>query len=199
MDLRSLIETHLDLPRLSKDLSEIGHSACVWSVRQWTRADMAALWAAAGGFRAVDLNDFVPASTPPLVEVIHGGQNSLPGFTRFQKRFCRPRDAASGTHFGYNHQSLSAFTGPGYFVVRRSSDAGEVEIDYTAVPNEKPDAWPPILPNQARLGRFVYAGMVDVVRGLSPSVSIGRARKQGRWMDAWFVLVRQEREENGVA
>ena len=193
MDLTSLIETHLDLPRLSKDLSEIGHWARVWSVGQWTRANMTTLWEAAKHFRPVDLADFVPASVPPLVEVIHDGKNSLPAHTHFQKRFCRPSDPAeSRTLFGYNHQSLSPFTGPGYFVVRPSADIGEVDIDYTIVPREKPGQWPPVLPNHARLGRFVYGGMVDVIRGISPHVSIGRAKKRGRWMDAWFVLVREE-------
>ncbi len=193
MDLKSLIETHFDLPRLSKDLSEIGHFARVWSVRQWTRANMTVLWEAARGFRALELDDFVPPSTPPLVEVIHDGTNSLPAHKQFQKRFCRPSDAtANGTLLGYNHQSFSPFTGPGYFVVRPSTDLGEVDIDYTVVPKEKPGEWPAIVTNHARLGRFVYEGMVDVMRGLSPHVSIGRAKKQGRWMDAWFVLVREE-------
>jgi hypothetical protein len=199
MDLKNLIETHLDLPRLSKDLSEIGHWARVWSVRQWTRANMRTLWEASRGFLPIDLNDFVPGTVPPLVEVIHQGQNSLPVHTHFEKRFCRPSDpAGEGTLLGYNHQALSAVTGPGYFVVRPSGEAGEVAIDYTAVPKEKPRDWPPILPNQVRLGRFVYDGMVDVMRGLASHVSIGRAKKQDRWMDNWFVLVRDDTPSNGV-
>jgi hypothetical protein len=84
-------------------------------------------------------------------------------------------------------------TGPGYFVTHPSTDEGEVDIDYTQIPNEKPEAWPPILPNSARLGRFVYYGMVDVMRGISKNVSIGRARKASGWMDAWFVLVREDK------
>ncbi len=52
--------------------------------------------------------------------------------------------------------------------------------------------WPEIVPNSARLGRFVYYGMVDVMRGISTHVSIGRARKKSGWMDAWFVLVRED-------
>jgi hypothetical protein len=34
--------------------------------------------------------------------------------------------------------------------------------------------------------------MVDVMRGISTHVSIGRARKAHGWMDAWFVLVRED-------
>jgi hypothetical protein len=193
MDLKNLIETHLDLPRLSKDLSEIGYAARMWSVHQWTHANMTTLWEAAKGFRPLDLDDFVPPSIPPLTGVVHDGKNSLPAFTHFQKHFCRPNDpAASGTLIGYNLQGFSAFTGPGYYLVHRSSEVGEVEFDYTLIPKEKPAEWPDIVPNRARLGRFVYEGMVDVMRGISPHVSLGRAKKRGRWLDTWFVLVRED-------
>jgi hypothetical protein len=193
MNLTSLIETHLDLPRLSKDLDEIGHAARVWSVRMWTRANMATLWDAAKGFRPIAVDDFVPASVLPLVEVIHVGQNSLPAHTHFQKRFCRPRASSeSAVLFGYNHQSLSGITGPGYFVARPSRDAGEVAIDYTMVPKDKPETWPAVPPRQTRLGPWVYGGMIDVMRGLSVHVSVGRATKNGRPSNNWFVLVRQD-------
>ncbi len=193
MDLTSLIETHLDLPRLSKDLDEIGHAGRVWSVRRWTRADMRILFDAAKGFRPLTLDHFVPASTPAMVEVVHEGKNSLPAHTHFDKRFCRPKASAGADRlFGYNHHSLSAFSGPGYFVVRSSPEAGELSIDYTAVPDAAPPGWPRIKPSQAGFGRFVYGGMVDVMRGLSTHVSIGRATIHGQPVDRWFVLVRDD-------
>jgi hypothetical protein len=197
MYLRNLIEPHLDLARLSRDLGDIGHAARVWSVRQWTREDMATLWDAAHRFRPVVLDDFVSPSIPPLVQVIHEGKNSLPAHTHFQKRFCRPSDPAStDVLFGYNHQSLAPLTGPGYYVAHRSIEVGEVDIDYTLIPREKPGEWPDIIPNEERLGRFVYSGMIDVMRGLSPNVSIGRAKRNGRFMDNWFVLVRQDQSSS---
>lgn len=194
MELRNLIENHLDLPRLSKDLDDLGHAARVWSVRQWTRAAMAPLWEAAKGFRPVTLDDFVPSSTPPLVEVIHHGKNSLPAHTHFQKRFCKPADAEANQDklWGYNFQSLSALTGPGYFVMHPGAESGELDIDYTMLPAGKPESWPPIVSNGTRLGIFVYRGMIDVMRGISSCVSIGRAKKKRGWMDAWFVLVRED-------
>jgi hypothetical protein len=193
MELKNLIETHLDLPRLSKDLDELGHPGRVWSVNQWTRKNMAVLWEATKGFHPVTLDDFAPASVEPLVEVIHEGKNSLSLFSHFEKRFCRPKSPdLSGELFGYNAQSTSAFTGPGYFVVRPSAEAGEVDIDYTKLPTEKPASWPPIGPNSQRLGRFVFDGMIDVMRGIASHVTIGRARKGGQWLDTWFVLVRGE-------
>jgi hypothetical protein len=193
MELKNLIEPHTDLERLSKDLDELGHSARVWATQSWNRKIQAKLYEAAKGFKKISLEDFVPKSTGPLVEVIHHGRNTLPAHNFFQKRFCRPKDeSVSDQLWGYNHQSLSGITGPGYFVTHVASDEGEVDIDYTMIPKEKPDAWPAILPNSAKLGRFVYYGMIDVMRGISTHVSIGRAKKKGKFMDAWFVLVRED-------
>jgi hypothetical protein len=192
MDLRNLIDTHLDLARLAKVLDEIGHPARLWSIYQWTRRDMAKVWEAARGLHPITLDDYVPPSTPPLGQVIHHGKNSLPAHNFFQKRFCRPKDPeAKDMLLGYNHQSWSGLTGPGYFVAHPSTDPGEVDIDYTMLPKEKPDTWPAIEPNSAR-GRLVYCGMIDVMHGISSHVSIGRARKSGGWMNAWFVLVRED-------
>jgi hypothetical protein len=195
MDLRSLIDPHLDLPRLGKVLDELGHEGRLWSIHQFTRGDMARVWEAAQGVRPVTLDDYVPASAPPLVEVIHWGKNSLPAHNYFQKRFCKPKESAEPMLVGYNEQKLAAFTGPGYFVAHPSAEGGKVDIDYTMTPKDKPASWPAIIPNSVRLGRFVYAGMVDVMHGLSSHVSIGRARKKRGWMDAWFVLVRQDLAE----
>jgi hypothetical protein len=198
MELRNLIDTHLDLPRLGKVLDEVGHEARLWSIYQWTRRDMATVWEAAKGLRSVTLDDYVPPSVGPLVEVIHHGKNSLPAHNFFQKRFCKPKDG-SDQLAGYNEQTWAAITGPGYFVAHPSSEAGEVDIDYTMVPREKAASWPIILPNSARFGRFVYYGMIDVMHGISSHVSIGRARKKHGWMDAWFVLVREDPTEPAAA
>jgi hypothetical protein len=193
MQLQNLIETHLDVARLAKDLDELGHQGRIWAIRQWTRANMATLYDALKGFRPVTLDDYVPAGVPPLVPVITHGKNSLPAATLFQKRFCRPSDPESKDALvGFNFQTFAPFTGPGYYVAHPSTDAGEVDIDYTMVPKEKPESWPPIVPNSARIGRFVYYGTVDVMRGLSSHVSIGRARRKTGWMDNWFLLVRED-------
>jgi hypothetical protein len=195
MDLRNLIEPHFDLARLAKDLGEIGHFARVWSVRQWTRADMATIWEASKGFRAVTLDDFVPPEIPPLVEIVHDGKNSLPAYSRFQKCFCRPskpEEEEGDALFGYNYQSFIALTGPGYYVAHPSAEIGEVDIDHALLPSERPDGWPEIVGNNGPLGRFIYDSQIDVMRGLSDHLSIGRGKRKGRWLDNWFVLVRQD-------
>jgi hypothetical protein len=80
--------------------------------------------------------------------------------------------------------------GPGYYVAYASD--GEVMVDYTRLPSDKLPHWPPILSNQARLSRLVYAGMVDVLRSVSSHVSIGRAIRNGKVADNWFVLCRAD-------
>src|SRR5262245_38625525 len=68
------------------------------------------------GGAVVTREDLVPPDAPALREVIWHGKNSLPMFTRFQKRFCRP-DGPRGERelWGYNHQTMAWATGPGYF------------------------------------------------------------------------------------
>lgn len=199
MDLRNLIDAHLDIARLSRDLDDLGHFGRLWSVRQWTGRHMATLWEALLDFRPTTLDDFVPAATAPLVEVIHYGKNSLPVATRFEKRFCKPQNTAGETALvGFNAQSFSALTGPGYFVAHATaSGAGvaEVAFDYTVTATEKVPSWPPIQPSARYLGRWVYAGSVDIVRALSAHVTIGRVRKNDAWTDTWFVLVRHDTKD----
>jgi hypothetical protein len=67
-----------------------------------------------------------------------------------------------------------------------------VVVDYTRpLPRRAPPGLPPIVPNHARLSRFVYNGTVDVLRGVSERVTIGRATRGGRPLDNWFVLCRE--------
>ncbi len=156
-----------------------------------TAKEQAVLWDAARGVKPLSIDYFVPAGTPPLQQVIHHGKNSLPVFSLFQKRFCRPDNPALKELWGYNHQRMSPVTGPGYFVACDAKD-GEVMIDYLRVPPRKPGGWPDILPNSARLSRFVYYLTQDFMRGVSDHVSIGHATRKGKDMNNWFVLCRED-------
>jgi hypothetical protein len=149
------------------------------------------LYQAAGQTKPVSLADLVPPDAPPLREVIFHGKNSLPAFTRFQKRFCRPpREHADGELWGYNHQALAWLTGPGYFVVHEEPARGAA-IDYRAVPPQGCPTWPPVRPNDAGLSRFVFNGMVDYLRRVSHDVFIGSAFRHDREMGSYFVLCRE--------
>lgn len=199
MDLREMFPPQRVAPgALAGALDGLGEAARVQAVTGLRRKQLAALFEAAADAKPLALTELVPAEVPPRVEVIHEGKNSLPMFTRFQKRFCRPQDSSSEL-WGYNEQDLRPVTGPGYFVAHHDG-RGELVIDYRLLPpdrpSERPPGWPPIIPNSARLSRFIYNGTVDVLRRVSRHVSIGRAFRKGKAelkaMDAWFVLVRRE-------
>jgi hypothetical protein len=195
MDLGVLLDPKIDLPRLSHVLDELGHLGRLHTIHGWDGATLARLYDAAQGFRPVTLEDIVPSSTPDKTQVIHHGKNSLALFSHFQKRFAKSLvvgDSAEPTLWGYNFQTMAAFTGPGYFVARKGTTEGEVDIDYRSLPAGKLDEWPEIVPNSSKLGRFVYAGMIDRLRGISSHVSIGRAEKGGQAIDAWFALCRED-------
>lgn len=199
MDLTVLLDPP-DLSRLATVLDELGHVGRLATVRAWDGDTQAKLYEALKGYKPVTLDDYVPPGVAPLQEVIHHGKNSLPAFTHFQKRFCKPAGDVTDSLWGYNQNPpfVMWFAGPGFYVARNDEQAaGEVAIDYTRTPPSKPDAWPAIEPNLKGIGpRAVYGNMVDVMRGLSKHVSIGRAQrvKNGvrEWMDAWFVLCRED-------
>lgn len=188
-----LAQRTLDLPAIAQALDALDGAARLRVVAGLGRRQQAALFEAAAGQRPITLEDLVPPGTPPLVEVVHEGKNSLVAFTRFAKVFCRPDGGLRDELWGYNRSRplVTATVGPGYFIARAGAP-GEVLIDYLRVPPRKPEGWPKILPNQARLGRFVYHQMQDILRGVSRHVTVGRATKNGRTMDAWFLLCRME-------
>ena len=153
------------------------------------------LWHAADG-RPVSIGEMVPKDLGPLRPVIFHGKNSLPAFTHFQKRFCRP---AAGTDrdelWGYNYQPtkwLAPLTGPGYFVAYDSKGLGSVAVDYTRIPTGKPAEWPEIHDNSYRLSRFIYNGTIDYLRRVSQHLLIGRATRDGKEMPNWFLLCRED-------
>ena len=158
----------VDLPALAAYLDGLDRARRIAEARDLGGAEQARLFEAAAGYRRVTLDDFVPRGFPPLQPIVHYGRNSLPVFKIFEKRFCLP-DASASELWGYN----------------------ELVIDYCEVPPRKPAEWPPILPNSARLSRFIYYRTRDFMRGVSQHVSIGRATREGKPMDNWFVLCRE--------
>ena len=185
-----LTTSALDLDAIGHWLDQATPADRLAAVRSIGPKSQAALFEAAAGRSGLSLEFMVPASLGPLREVIHEGRNTLiPGFRLFQKRFCRhPTDPEALV--GYNEQTMRFFTGPGYYTARMKGK--ELAIDYTEHPSVKADAWPPILPQTARLGFAVYAGMIDMLRPVSKHVTIGRAFKKGRALGNWFLLCRQD-------
>lgn len=189
-DLSALFKAStLDMAAIGRHFDGLAHGARVEAIRSLGKNAQQRLFAAASGAAGLDLDYMVNPGKGDLAEVIHHGKNSLPLFTHFQKRFARipgRKDAVTG----YNEQTMRAFTGPGYFEAR--VQGREIAIDYTRLPTEKCPTWPTILPQKARLGRFVYAGMIDYLRRVSEHVTIGRAVIRGKETENYFLLCRED-------
>jgi hypothetical protein len=195
-ELRSMIADRAVAPAaIAERLDRMKEDLRTRIVRSLGRGDQRALYARVEGFAPVALVDLVPPDRPDLVEVRHLGRNSLPAFRIFEKRFCRlPGESpdAPSALAGYNFQTMSPVTGPGYFMAREDERTREVLVDYTRLPDQKPAEWPPIRSNERGLARFVYGFMVDRLRRVSEHVTIGSAARNGRELGSYFVLSRAE-------
>jgi hypothetical protein len=184
---------NLDVRELGRYFDGLTPPARLAAVRSLTGAQQARLYEAAKGARKLTLDDLVPSATAPLAQVVHEGKNSLALFTHFAKVFCRPKPDAQEV-WGYNRTGsfVQTVVGPGYFVAHEGP-GDEVLIDYTRLPKGKAASWPDVSSNESRLSRFVYSGMIDALRGVSRHVSVGRAIRNGKVQDNWFVLCRDAR------
>lgn len=179
---------------VARALDSMGPEERVRAIRATGRAEQRRLYEAVRGFRELRLTDMVAPSQPALTPVRHFGKNTLPAFTHFEKRCCRPSDAdpnAPDRLYGYNEGSSRWITGPGYFVLRPDPAHGELLVDYNQVPPERPSAWPEIRRNEQGLSRFVYGFMIDTLRGVSQHVTVGSAARRGKDLGSWFLLCRE--------
>lgn len=180
---------------ISQFLDTLIHAARVAAIRSLNRTEQRKLYEAVDGFRPLALSDLVPATYEDLATVRHFGKNTLPIFSHFEKRFCRPfgadRDHPAEL-LGFNFQTMAPVTGPGYFVAVDDEARQEVVVDYRRVPEEPPDGWPPIKDNERGLSRLVYGFLVDTLRGVSEHVTIGSAARKGKDLGSWFVLCREQ-------
>jgi hypothetical protein len=172
--------------QLEAHLNALSTEARVAEVTALDGKQQKRLWEVCAGAPAFTLEDLVPSSlgeTP----VHYAGKNSLPMFTKFEKRFAR----IDGAVVGYNFQAMSFVTGPGYYTVEVSEkDPKELLFNYTKVPARGAAGWPPVKPNDAGLSRFVYKNLHDYNRRVSRDVLIGFATRLGKPMDSYYVLAR---------
>ncbi len=183
----------IDMEAVCAHLDGLSHDERVKQVRRVGGRLQARLYAAADGFKPVDLASFVPDDVPDRQWVRHHGKNSLPVFTEFEKRFVRPVTGAEEL-YGYNHGPTMRFVGPGYYVLREAADEAEMDVDYYKLPAETIEGGPKVKPNSTFPASAVYGYMVDVMRGVSEHVTIGRAIKKGRMTGNYFILVREDQE-----
>lgn len=185
--LSSLISSRASYQEISSYLDGLSAAARVEEVLSITGSDVGRLYAAVVDAPTVTLEEFVPPSTQGTL--IYEGRNSLVAFSRFQKRFLR---LESGVIVGYNHQSMSFVTGPGYFVVKAANGEGEhgkeLFFDYTVPPPETPAGWPAFKANDRGLSKLVYSDMIDFVRRVAKGVVVGKAYRKGVDQNAYFTL-----------
>ena len=213
-----LRETEPSLSTIAAHLDGLSPDERLAETRTLDRGLQRRLYRAAEKAEPLTLDDFVPPGTPPRVQVIHDGRNTLPlpgGLKLFQKRFARPDvshdGAASGPKprapaeprgdrlFGYNQSPFISTIGPGFYVAVPTAGnpawegRGAVVVDYFQIPDGPvPDGWPKVIPNTKGLQTFVYNRTRDFMRGVSAHVTIGAAYKVETALDHYFVLVRED-------
>lgn len=190
-NFRDLLSTdELDLPAITEHLNGLDDEARIREVRAVPGKLQARLFDAVRGYRALQLEDFVPTAREDRSFVRHYGKNSLPVFTHFEKRFARPGGDAP-VLWGFNHGPLMGLIGPGHFVMRSGPLAGELHVDYYSIPPERLDQAPKLKENHRGISNLVYGHMIDVIRGVSTHVTIGRALKRGQETPNYFLLCRE--------
>lgn len=193
MDVSVYLSPTLNLERITEILDGLGHDGRVHTMHTWGKHEMGKIFDAAKGYKPVDVDFFVPMSEA-LVECQHDLHNTvpLPG-TEGQKRFARTT-ADSNVLVGFNPQPMNGFSGPGYFTATKGTGdhEGELVVDYTKLPTEKPANWPKLQGNDGFIPGIVYGGMTDYIRAISSHCSIGKAFKGGQSRDAYFTLVRRD-------
>ncbi len=190
LDLLALLENGAPASQIASHLDALSHAERKAEALALSGKQVRALYDAVADAAALTLEDIVPADHKGTI--IYEGRNSLPMFTRFQKRFTRVK---GGTIVGYNHQSMAFVTGPGFFVVKEPSGKGEHPtepyFDYTEAPPVVPSDFPPYKANEKGLSRAVYMGLVDYMRRVAKGILVGRAFKKGAPEGSYFLLVRE--------
>jgi hypothetical protein len=189
--LRALLAEGANRDRIASFLDGLSPAERNEEVLALRGREVKRLYEACAGGPTLTLEDFVPASAGDDKPVIFEGRNSLPTFSRFQKRFARMGDQI----VGYNHQTMAFVTGPGFFVVKPASAEGDVPgelyFDYTDKPRVIPSGWPTFKPNESGLSALVYAHMKDYMRSVAKGIVVGTAYKKGKSQNAFFVLAVQ--------
>ena len=180
----------IPLPSLSESLSPItealnsvSHDERVNWMRGLGKRELKALYELAAG-QHLPLAHFCDDSG---TIVRHQGQNSLPVFSTFEKRFCTQETTTQG----YNHNGalVSWVSGPGHFIAEQDGD--EVLFDYTRLPSSVPEEFPALASNDSGTAKLVFGGMIDRVRRVSTHCTIGTAFRNGKPENAWFMLIRE--------
>jgi len=186
-----LLEQGARSSEIASFLDSLSPDARLHEVLSITGKKVGRLYEAVADAPTLSVEEFVPENTSGTL--IYEGRNSLPMFSRFQKRFARVKGpSGESVVVGYNFQSMSAVTGPGLFVVKAPSGSGplgnELLFDYTEKPPVIPEGWPAYKPNDQGLSKPVFGNLNDYCRRVAKGVVVGKAYRLGKAEDAWFSL-----------
>jgi hypothetical protein len=180
-----------DIEAFANLMDGIGHDERVRVIHAMNKKDQKSMWELSKGYRSIALSD-LSAGSKPLIQIRHIGKNTLPIFSKFEKRMCIPEKKGEQAQLiGYNFGATQSLVGPGYFVAFYNEKTSEIDVDYRVVPSEKPEDWPEIKDNNSGIGKLVFGNMVDSLRRVSEHITIGSAAKNGKPMGNWFVLCRE--------
>jgi hypothetical protein len=185
-DILDFFNPHLDFEGLSAYLDQFSFEQAAMACDRLRKKQLSVLFEAAKDKGKRTVTDLVPEDTPPGIQVIHRGRNSLPLFSRFQKRFGR----FDLGHYGYNEQVFRWFSGPGWFRVIEAGN--EIHLDGRDVPPRDFPGWPHTRSNSSGFSYFVFRDSFDVLRAVSSRVTVGRLFRHQRPTNTWFVLVRED-------
>jgi hypothetical protein len=172
-------------PEISAHLDALSPAERLEQVLAVTGSAVGKLYDAVADAPPISVAEFCPPELTEGKTLIYEGRNSLPSFSRFQKRFQRRGSEV----VGYNHQAMSFVTGPGYFVTVDGDDfRRELLFDYTQEPPFFPEGWPAYKPNGHLFSRLVYFNMKDYCRRVARGVIVGTAFKKGVAQGAFFTL-----------
>lgn len=205
MGLKELVLEGASRETIADYLNGLNHAQRLEQVYQQTGALQEKLYDLCEGAVCTLDTDFVPADVADTTEVTHWGINSLALFRKFQKPMARIDSADGKKVVGFNRQVMSKITGPGYFTAKDHDWEGSqrVVVDYLDVPFDAesvrasidrgnlPNDWPKILPQDAKLSRFIYFQTRDWMWKVSDHVTIGKAKKLDNWLNNWFILCRE--------
>jgi hypothetical protein len=187
--LAHLLDARVSAKEIESYLDELPVRERVRQVLSITGRGVARLYHAVADAPPLSLDELVPPATKGTL--IYEGRNSLPAFSRFQKRFLR---LDGDQVIGYNHNPalVTFLTGPGYFWVRPPSGEephkNELFFDYTEAPPTEPPGWPAFKSNDRGLSKFVYGNMKDYMRRVARGVVVGKAYRGGVDQKAYFSL-----------
>jgi hypothetical protein len=183
-----LARTDCSQAHLASFLDGLDAAGRIAEARSLSSKDQKRLWEVCKDAPAFTLDDLVPPSLGEGKQIVWYGKNSLAAFKIFEKRFMRK----DGAVIGFNHQTTSWLTGPGYFtVVPSPHEARELRIDYTKVPATTPPGWPTVKPNDRGVSSLVYKNLYDYLRRVSRDMCIGFATRLDKPIDSYFVLARE--------